>query len=186
MVKKENLKRLIDLAEVSTGIVLNRAEEKTGESYRVFQYLGGECSSYEIKSSKEIHDNYILKKGDIIFKTIYPCQAILVSEENVGNILSSNFARVRVKSQEITPEFLVCFLNSRLADKIYSKLVAGSVIKKISMQGFREILVPVPPLERQSKIAELNNRLSEKISELQKLAELTKEMQDFYMSELLK
>lgn len=186
MVKIRNLKKLTEIAEVSTGIVLNRVEEKIGKNYKVFQYINGDSSSYEIKSTKEISSNYILEKGDIILKTIYPCQAILVSEENVGNILSSNFARVRVKSQEIAPEFLVYFLNSRLADKIYSKLVAGSVIKKISMHGFREILVPTPALESQNKIAELNNRLSEKISELQKLVELTKEMQDFYMSELLK
>ena len=186
MVKIKNLKKLMEIAEVSTGIVLNRVEEKIGKNYKVFQYIGGDSSSYEIKSTKEISSNYILEKGDIIFKTIYPCQAILVSEENIGNILSSNFAKVRVKDPLITPEFLVCFLNSRFVDKFYSKLIVGSVIKKISLQGFREILVPIPELETQKKISELDKKLSEKIFELQKLVNLTKEMQDFYMSELLK
>lgn len=186
MRKIENLKKLLDLAEVSTGIVLNRIEDKIGENYRIFQYIAGESSTYEIKSTKKISENYILQKNDIVFKTVYPFQAILVSEENIGNILSSNFAKIRIKSSMITPEFLVCFLNSKLAEKSYSKLIVGSVIKKISIQEFKEILIPIPNLEKQRKIFELNKKLSEKIFQLQKLANLTEELQNFYISELLK
>lgn len=183
--KRKKLK-LMDLAEVSTGIVLNRVEEELGKSYRVFQYSNEECSSYEIKSDKEIGANYILEKNDIVFKTIYPCRAILVSEENIGNILSSNYGRIRITSKLITSEFLECFLNSKLAEKAFIKLVAGSTIKKINMQGLKETLVPILELEKQKKIFELNSKLVEKISELEKLVELTKEMQDFYISEFLK
>lgn len=186
---KHRKEKLTKFADVSTGIVLTRIEENIGDVYNVFQHSQEGCSNYEIRSSKKISENYFLEEGDIIFKGLYPCQAILLPEECIGNLLSSNYGRIRVKEEYkhlITSEFLTCFLNSKVADKIYSKLVAGSVIQKISMQNLREIEVPIPEIEEQKKIATLNANLKEKISELQKLVELSKELQNFYMNELLK
>ena len=83
--------KLDDIAEVNIGILLNREIKNEGNNpYKIFnlkQY--DENEEYEIYKLKNNYNTKLTKKGDLLFRMVYPNRLIYV-DKNLENLLVSS------------------------------------------------------------------------------------------------
>jgi len=69
-------------------------------------------------------------------------------------ITSGGIVRIKIKNEkEVIPEFLIAILNSDTCKLQAVRESIGGVIKHLSIQKIKEILIPLPPMDYQQKIA---------------------------------
>lgn len=157
--------KLGDVANILTGIVVKRKQadlsDDTIKKYNIltlksFDYDGllniDELDSFD--SIEMIDDKYITKKGDVIIRLSYPNTAISIKNE-IGLLIPSLFAVIRLISKSILPEYLSLYLNSDAMRKFYSINSVGSVVKIVKTSALRDIELDVPEIMRQKKVIEL-------------------------------
>ena len=157
--------KLGDVASILTGIVVKRKQadlaDDTIKKYNIltlksFDYDGllntNELDSFD--SMEMIDDKYLTKKGDTIIRLSYPNTAISIKNE-IGLLIPSLFAVIRLMSKSILPEYLALYLNSDAMRKFYSINSVGSVVKIVKTSALRDIELDVPEIMRQKKVVEL-------------------------------
>lgn len=106
----------------------------------------------------DISENYLLKKGDLVFRSrgMDSTAAIMnIDADNV--ILSAPFQRIRIsKSLEIISEYLLWYINSKEAQTYFTTNKTGTSVSMISTAVLAELPVVVPSLEIQKQIIEIN------------------------------
>lgn len=106
----------------------------------------------------DISENYLLKKGDLVFRSrgMDSTAAIMnIDADNV--ILSAPFQRIRIsKPLEIIPEYLLWYINSKEAQTYFTANKTGTSVSMISTAVLAELPVVVPSLEIQKQIMEIN------------------------------
>lgn len=76
-----------------------------------------------------------------------------------NTIASSSIIIIRITNNCVLPEFISVFINSKEGQKQIMESVTGSSIKAILRGKFREINVPIPPIDKQKIIIELAKNL---------------------------
>ncbi|MCQ2601390.1 MAG: restriction endonuclease subunit S [Treponema sp.] len=106
----------------------------------------------------EISENYLLKKGDLVFRSrgMDSTAAIMnIDADNV--ILSAPFQRIRINtSLEMIPEYLLWYINSKEAQTYFTTNKTGTSVSMISTAVLADLPVVVPSLEIQKQIIEIN------------------------------
>lgn len=118
--------------------------------------------------NKEINDDYLLKDGDILFvrsslKREGVGWASLYKEANEPVTFCGFIIRARLKSDDISPEFLTNFLRTSIARE---KLIAGSgkvAITNINQGMLGQVAIPIPPLPEQQRIVHILSTVDRKI-----------------------
>ena len=123
------------------------------------------------------NQHYYLKERDIIFvnkgRNLY---AYLVPETS-GTITAANsFLIIKIKGRRVSSGYLTWYLNSRRLQHHLRTVSAGTTIPNVSISAMESLEVPLPPLERQELISEMN-RL--KIKETNILEELTSKREEY-------
>ncbi len=86
--------------------------------------------------------------------------AIFDSDANV--IASSSLLILRIKKKEVLPEYISLYLNSVDGQNKILETVVGSYIHAISRKKFEEeIEIPVPSLEKQQSLIQLNQNIKQ-------------------------
>lgn len=116
----------------------------------------------------EISENYLLQKGDIVFRSrgMDSTAAIMdISSNNV--ILSAPFQRIRLRDvNAILPQYLLWYINSKEAQIYFTANKTGTSVSMISTAVLADLPVIIPSLEMQKKIVDIHF-LSEREIELQ-------------------
>ena len=116
----------------------------------------------------EISENYLLQKGDIVFRSrgMDSTAAIMdISSNNV--ILSAPFQRIRLRdANAILPQYLLWYINSKEAQIYFTANKTGTSVSMISTAVLADLPVIIPSLEMQKKIVDIHF-LSEREIELQ-------------------
>ncbi|MFA6375873.1 MAG: restriction endonuclease subunit S [Candidatus Paceibacterota bacterium] len=85
-----------------------------------------------------------------------------VFKSDINNIVaSSSIIIIRITDNRVLPEFISSFINSSEGQKRIMESVTGSSIKAILRGKFREISIPLPPIEKQETIIKLTNNLKQ-------------------------
>ncbi len=76
-----------------------------------------------------------------------------IPEECDGGTISDNLIRVRIlDKQKIDSYYLSCFLGSKIGKSLMLRNARGSVQQRLNQETFKEIMLPIPEMEVQSKI----------------------------------
>lgn len=103
------------------------------------------------KQHFEMHKRVAPRVGDILLaKNGTTGVAAMVDRDLVFDIYVS-LAHIRVL-EEVTPEFMLYFINSPVAKKQFNKRLKGSGVPNLHLEEIREVEIPVPSLQEQQLI----------------------------------
>lgn len=133
-----------------------------------------------VKSELYTHEN------DVIIKLSTPHDAVYIDAEHEGVLVTSFGMILRVKEgAPLSMQYLSMFLNH---PETRSKLQAVSTgitagMNTLKRRTVADIVIPLPPLERQEKLAELYAAINERKRQYRRLIELGDELVASQMTE---
>jgi type I restriction enzyme S subunit len=127
--------------------------------------FSGEVKNIISRPYRDVKGRGVTKKGDILFARIEPSiynrKYIYVTDlkENEFTLTSTEFYVVEPKG-DITGKYLFYMLRSNFVyNQILGKITGTTGRRRLDIFAFRDILIPVPPLPIQERIAyEVQNR----------------------------
>ncbi|CAH8191198.1 Type I restriction-modification system, specificity subunit S [Vibrio aestuarianus] len=143
-----------------------------------------------ISVSNTVKDNDLIKSGDVLYvrsngnkDLIGRC---LFFPEVTEKLSFSGFTiRGRVTSKAILPNYLALLSRSEIVKQQFSKNGGGTNISNLSQQILNDVVVPLPSIEEQRKIAETLSTWDKAITTTEKLIEASKQQKKALMQQLL-
>lgn len=156
---------LEDITQITIGVVLKRKEAiyptPNTYKYEVFNLKNyEERIDYDVFYSEEDLDNFIAKKGDILFRLSFPMKVIEVDDEIDGKLINNQYCIIRMVSLfNITYniDFIKWFLESDLAKHQFEKILIGSTIKSVPVVKLRLLEIPNLNSKEQEQISKIVN-----------------------------
>lgn len=99
------------------------------------------------------HGDVLVSKSGTIGKTG------IVRNGAVGGVPANSFFVLRVDNDQLDPHYLMAYLNSAECSFWLQERARGSAAKHLSTAAFKELLVPIPPLQIQRRVAAEHNEL---------------------------
>lgn len=113
----------------------------------------------------KVTEKHLLKKGDILFASKGTKNFAAVYEDhNPDAVASTSFFVIRLKVNQIIPEYLAWFLNQPSTLKYLKERAIGTTTPSISKAVLDQLEIPAPNLEKQKKIIALANLLNQEKS----------------------
>ena len=139
------------------------------------------CVSKDLAKGKRL-----AKKGDLVMavtsenlEDVGKCLAWLGEDD----ILVSNHACFIRHS--LNPKYLAYFLQTSYFFKYKKKISKGVKVIDLDLNMFGDMLIPVPPLEIQSRIVEVLDKMTTLTAELEAELEARKQQYEYYRNKLL-
>ena len=145
-------------------------------------------SKYLPDEINEILPRSILRKNDVLINIVGASigRAAIYEFEKKANI-NQAVALVRLNSSDLDRTFLLIYLNSELAMKLYQSMIKGGARDNLSLKNISDLSIPVPPIELQNTFAEYVQKIDSAKSiiktQLNDLNELLESKMDFYFGE---
>ena len=127
-----------------------------------------------------------LEEGDLLFSGTGTIGEVLIVKETPRNWnIKEGVYALKPKSEEIKVEYLKHIMqNSSVKAKLES-ISEGGTVKSISMKKLADFVIPVPPLEIQSRIVEVLDKMTTLTAELEAELEARKQQYEYYRNKLL-
>ena len=144
-------------------------------------------SKYLPDEINEILPRSILRKNDVLINIVGASigRAAIYEFEQKANI-NQAVALVRLNSSDLDRTFLLIYLNSELAMKLYQSMIKGGARDNLSLKNISDLSIPVPPIELQNTFAEYVQKIDSAKSIIKKqlndLNELLESKMDHYFS----
>ena len=143
-----------------------------------------------INVGNTVKDNDLIKSGDVLYvrsngnkDLIGRC---LFFPEVTEKLSFSGFTiRGRVTSKAILPNYLALLSRSEIVKQQFSKNGGGTNISNLSQQILNDVVVPLPTIEEQRKIAKILSTWDKAIATTEKLIETSKQQKEALMQQLL-
>ncbi|PRO70128.1 restriction endonuclease subunit S [Alteromonas gracilis] len=131
------------------------------------------------------HKNKRLKAGDILtVRTGYPGLSAVVPKK-YDNAQCFTSLITRLKEDVALPDYICRFINSEYGKKYISSGEAGGAQKNVNASILKKMLIPLPPLSEQRKIAKILSTWDKAISTTERLIENSKQQKKALMQQLL-
>ena len=178
--------KLGDMASVSCGLVLARKQAKKTSEYR-YKLLNLRCiredgeidlngaDNYE--AIEQLKDEHLTKVGDIVVRLTAPYTAVLIDETTAGMVISSNFVVIRIRDNQLLPEYLYWLLNTSQIKRDIYKNSTGNMLSAVNAKYFMGLDIAAVSREKQQNIADLF-LLGKK--EVKLLKDLVEQKEKFY------
>ncbi|MCI8519571.1 MAG: hypothetical protein HFJ51_05890 [Clostridia bacterium] len=178
--------KLEKIAEIMIGILTQRESNEEGEnSYLLFSLKNYEENlDYEEFRTKKNLENKTVKKGDLLFRLLYPNKIIYADEKLAGKIIPSQFCIIRANKNEMNPIVLKWYLESKIAENALEARVTGSVIKSMSITNLKTLEIPYIPPEKQKTMEELITLWEEEKTITKKILEEKEKLYNSYLEEI--
>lgn len=135
-----------------------------------------ELGSIDVKLDVDL--KRVTKEGDIVIKLSTPYDACIVTKEDEGLLVPSFCAIINNVPEDLSKEYLLAFLNSKLCLMQIKNLVSGSTIAILSSGQIKKLEIPVPSFKEQKDIADRYLQYVSKIKLLEKIVKLENEYID--------
>lgn len=186
--------RIENCAEILPGYSLKvRAEHDPEGSYQVIMAKHiKDCASYKYVNTdmlrmtpKSNAKKYQVGPGDILFisRGTRNCAAVIESVPE-NTIASGTFYIVR-PFDNVLPEYLAWCLNQPQTQSQISHIRTGAGTPIVPRSDFRDINLPLPPLETQRRIGKLSTLMSRELQLRKTLLETTEKYQKALGQKLL-
>lgn len=169
---------ITDIAEINLGYQFRSKIEPTDDgTHTVIQIRDFDdnrnlktADLLRVKIDKSV-EQFHVSKGDILFLSRgHRNWAAPIAEELKDAIAASHFFILKIKSAEVSPEYLAWYLNQAPAQEyLHNNARHGTHMPLIPLFAFKGLSVDVPQKEMQSKIVELSKLM---VKEKQMVAEL--------------
>ncbi|EDK29628.1 type I restriction-modification enzyme, S subunit [Vibrionales bacterium SWAT-3] len=141
-----------------------------------------------IKTSDKIHQSYkktILCEGELMMALRGEIGLVKkVTPELVGANITRGLARLSpIKS--VDSDYLLWTLRSNKIKNELSRKSGGSALQEIALGSLRKVVLPIPPLPEQRKIAQILSTWDRGIATTEKLIETSKQQKKALMQQLL-
>jgi restriction endonuclease S subunit len=168
---KEKIK-LGDVAKILSGVYVRGCP--TGDiaclQIKDLQMASPETTAMRIEYAPKL-DNYMLKKGDLLFAgkgTTYLCK---VFNLNIPAVASTTLYSIRLHSSIVCPEYLCWYLNHPSVVASIKTVQAGSGTPLIHKHTLENLEIIVPDQETQRLIVELSSLQNKEKEILEAIAE---------------
>lgn len=121
----------------------------------------------------------LLSKDGTIGKTF------VFNQSDLNIVLLSSIAIIRCNKELLLPDFLKYFIENPNTILKLVGMKSGSAIKRIVLRDISNLLVVLPDLQEQQKIASILSTVDEQIDETEQLIVKTKELKKGLMQQLL-
>ncbi|MDE3238035.1 MAG: restriction endonuclease subunit S [Paracoccaceae bacterium] len=166
---------------VSVGIVIKPSQYyvENGEGIRAFRSANiGENKVFDrdwvylSKAGHEANKKSALREGDVlVVRSGAPGTACVVPKEFAGsNCIDVVFARP--DSSQVLPEYLASYTNSEVGKQHVLGNKGGLALQHFNVGAYKEMVVLLPPLPEQRKIAEILRTWDEALEKLTALRQL--------------
>jgi len=99
--------------------------------------------------------NYILQDGDLLLPARGTAiRTAVFKKQYYQCIPSSNIIVIRPNEKMLLGTYLKVFLDSPLGEKVISGAQQGTVVMNISYKDLKSLEIPLPPIDKQKKIAD--------------------------------
>ena len=175
-----NYKKLSELAQVQSGLVLSRKVAKN-DSVHSIEYRNLNLRSIQDDGNinlqlldqyfacEKLEEQFITGINDIVVRLFPPFRPVLITETLKGLVVPSQSAIIRLQSDELLAKFLCCYLTHRNVMDVLAIRESGLVSSGIKISALLELSIPLPSVERQRVTAvcwELNMRRKQLYLEL--------------------
>jgi restriction endonuclease S subunit len=115
----------------------------------------GEIISNSFKYIKSGLENYLTfsNKNEIIV-----CIAGTIGISALNNIgelaINQNVSSIAIDEKKINPQFLIYWLNTKLAIQLLKRLASIATISYVNNEALLKLQIPLPPIEKQNEMAE--------------------------------
>jgi type I restriction enzyme S subunit len=131
----------------------------TGKPIIRIQNLNNPSASFNYYNG-QLDYKYLVKKGDVLISWSASLGAYLWNGEDAW--LNQHIFKVKLTNQNVAKDYLYFALLYYFVGQAFTNL-HGSTMKHIVKSKFLNILIPLPPLEEQQKIAQILTILDQKI-----------------------
>ncbi len=184
------------LAEFRNG--LNFTQKNSGEAIKIVGVANFKKYSVlptlkdldVINVSKMVKENDLIKDNDVLYvrsngnkNLIGRCLYFPQVDEKLS--FSGFTIRGRVISPLINPKYFALLSNSKIVKKQFSNNGAGTNISNLSQQILNNVLIPLPSLKEQQKIANILTTWDDAISKQDELIKAKEELKKGLMQKLL-
>lgn len=164
--------KLESIADINIGLALNRKKSptKTPHHYKHLSLKAFDDDYIKLEfledfyATDKLDSTYIAEPNDIVIRLRQPLKAIVLDK---SYLISSNMAKLRLKSSEFDPIFLAEYINQ--AKSQLEKHAVGSAISLLSIKEIKEFLVPKIDLEKQALLSNVTKVLNERKKTLNEL-----------------
>jgi len=172
-------KALRDIAEIHIGYHFNKKIVPDAKgNYSIIQMrdidnrnMLDASSLVKVNIDRKV-ERYLIRKGDILFISRGSNNVAVVVDLDLDTTVPvSYFFKLRLKTGEVLPAFVVWYINQPSSQSVLKKDLKGSYIPMISKDDFRNFTIEIPPFSLQQKILELDTlkrreaELTHKVSE---------------------
>ncbi|GGM28232.1 hypothetical protein GCM10011351_12670 [Paraliobacillus quinghaiensis] len=157
---------LQDIAEIKTGIVLTRKkaelEFNVKATYRLLTLRNIEEDGifngqpFDVfKSDDVLSPRYFTEEGDIVMRLSDPNTAVYISKGQVNLLVPSNFVLIKVKSDQVLPEYIAWYLNRDSIKQELEKSQSGTRIVSTNKNVLKSLSIEMLSLDKQEALIKL-------------------------------
>ncbi|MGG1846190.1 restriction endonuclease subunit S [Bacillus wiedmannii] len=165
-----------------------------GRGYPIATVENMEYSSINVSACRTIssEDFELLKRnscspeyGDVLLSKDGTIGKTLVYKQWDEIVLLSSIAIIRANKAVLLPQYLMFFLQSPYFYWNLERLRSGSAIKRIVLKDIKRVLLPIPSLKEQQKMASILSSVDEAIEKTEDIIEQTEKVKKGLMQQLL-
>ena len=105
-------------------------------------------------------------------------------QQKIWKLANGNLYVIELDKDKINPYFLKAYLESESGKAALSRVAVGATLLNLPVEGLKKVIIPLPDLESQKKIAEQYYAKLSEIKELKyKLEKATEELEHIYTEE---
>lgn len=180
--------KLEKIAQVMIGVLAKRENIEGGKnSYQLFSLKNYEDKKeYEtLKSDKDLSDK-VAKKGDLIFRLLYPNKIIYADEELQELLIPSQFCIIRPYKEKMSSIVLKWYLESEVAKESLQEKVTGSIIQSMPVASLKTIEIPEIEMQKQREMEEMITLWEKEKDFSKKIIEKKERLYNYYLETMMK
>ena len=165
------------------------ADKPTNMQYLMLANLQDGIISDDLPCLKEMdpkYEKYCIKNGSLVIsKNVSPVKMAIASVKEGNKILANgNLYVIELDEDKINPYFLKAYLESENGKASLSRVAVGATLLNLPVEGLKKVIIPLPDLKSQKKIADKYYAKINEIKELKyKLEKATAELEHIYTEE---
>lgn len=148
------------------------SEETTDTQYVMLANIQNGMISDELPYLKELslkYDKYCIgNKNLLLSKNGAPFKVAVAEVEEGKKLLGNgNLFIIELDEEKVNPYFIKAFFDSEVGSLSLKSIAVGSAMPNISVESLKNLMVPLPPMEKQNEIATLYQAKIDEIKVLQ-------------------
>lgn len=157
-----------------------KTSDYTNEGVRLIQlqnvgdgFFIGENQKFTSESKANELSRHLARPGDIVIEKMAEpiVRACFVPNEEEKGIVVVDCIKLTPESKNIDKQFLLSAINSSIVRSQAEARSSGSTRNRIGLSELKKLLVPVPPLKEQQRIAEILSSVDEALEASQAVLE---------------